>query len=190
MARRGLDPEQVVLAAAAVADADGLEAVTIARVAADLGVRAPSLYNHIDSREALVRGVGLLGTQELGEVMTAAAVGRSGADALGAMARACRHYARAHPGRYAAGISAPGPDEAERAAGGAATVQAMGAVLREWKLQGDDLIHAARSVRSAVHGFITLEAAGGFGYPTGVDASFEALIALLIAGLNEERAGR
>jgi AcrR family transcriptional regulator len=44
----------VVKAALAVADAEGLEAVSIRRVAGDLGVRPMSLYTHIASKEDLV----------------------------------------------------------------------------------------------------------------------------------------
>ena len=35
------------------------------------------------------------------------------------------------------------------------------AVLRGYGLEGDDAIHAARAVRSALHGFVALEAGAG-----------------------------
>jgi hypothetical protein len=57
------------------------------------------------------------------------------------------------------------------------------AVLRGWNLDGDDEVHAARTVRSALHGFVVLEAAGGFGIPVNLDASFDALVATLASGL-------
>src|SRR5262249_53912537 len=47
MPRAGLDSESVVAAAAAMADEDGLEAVTLTRLAGRLGVRTPSLYAHV-----------------------------------------------------------------------------------------------------------------------------------------------
>ena len=47
MARAGLDADAVVAAAAQLADADGLEALTLARLAAVLGIRSPSLYAHV-----------------------------------------------------------------------------------------------------------------------------------------------
>jgi hypothetical protein len=40
-----------------------------------------------------------------------------------------------------------------------------------------------RAFRSAVHGFVALEAAGGFGIPVDVDTSFERLVATLAGGL-------
>jgi AcrR family transcriptional regulator len=41
----------------AVADAEGLSAVTMRRVAADLGVEAMSLYHHVPSKEQLLDGL-------------------------------------------------------------------------------------------------------------------------------------
>jgi AcrR family transcriptional regulator len=50
----GLTRSEVVAAALGVADAEGLEAVSIRRVAAELGVRPMALYSHIASKDDLV----------------------------------------------------------------------------------------------------------------------------------------
>jgi AcrR family transcriptional regulator len=50
----GLSREAIVTAAIAVADTEGLDAVSIRRVAGDLGVRPMSLYTHIASKEDLL----------------------------------------------------------------------------------------------------------------------------------------
>jgi hypothetical protein len=41
-----------------------------------------------------------------------------------------------------------------------------------------------RAYRSALHGFVSLEVNGGFGLPQDVDESFEALVAVLVAGIS------
>ncbi|GAA4223305.1 TetR/AcrR family transcriptional regulator C-terminal domain-containing protein [Actinomadura meridiana] len=46
--------EAIVKAAIKVADAEGLDAVSIRRIASELGVRAMSLYTHIDAKEDLL----------------------------------------------------------------------------------------------------------------------------------------
>jgi AcrR family transcriptional regulator len=183
VARRGLDRAQVVDAAVAIADQEGLEAVTLARVAAALGVRSPSLYNHVDGRGGLIRGIAVRATRELATALRRAATGRSGADAIAAVAQAQRDYARAHPGRYAATVAAPAPGDTEHEEAAADAVDVLTAVLGMSGLEGDDVIHAARALRSAVHGFAALEASGGFGLAVDPDVSFRRLVDAVAAGL-------
>jgi AcrR family transcriptional regulator len=52
--RGGLNLEKVVTAAVALADAEGLEAVSMARVAKALGFTTMSLYRHVRSKEELL----------------------------------------------------------------------------------------------------------------------------------------
>jgi hypothetical protein len=59
------------------------------------------------------------------------------------------------------------------------------AILRGYGLEGDDAIHAARAVRSALHGFVALEAGGGFGIPVELDESFDRMVAALARGLSD-----
>ena len=59
----------------------------------------------------------------------------------------------------------------------------MLAVLRGYELDGDDAIHAARIIRSALHGFVALQSAGGFGIPLDLDETFARLVAVLDVGL-------
>ena len=46
--RTGIGLNVVVDAAASIADRDGLDNVTLKAVAAELGIKAPSLYNYFD----------------------------------------------------------------------------------------------------------------------------------------------
>jgi AcrR family transcriptional regulator len=185
--RAGLDHDVVVAAAADIADADGLDAVTLARVAAALRVKPPSLYNHVAGRDGLLRGIALLGLDELAAALREAAIGRSGADGLQATAQAYRAYVLAHAGRYAAGaITAPAAGDAEHQAAGATVLDVMRSVLRSWSLDDEQTLHALRAIRAAVHGFASLEAAGGFGIKLDLDTSFQHLVAALAAGFERE----
>jgi AcrR family transcriptional regulator len=177
MPRVGLDAESVVRAASELADTNGLGAVTLARLAQELGVRPPSLYAHIDGLEDLRRRIGTLGARELAAVLGAAAAGRAGWDALEAVAHAYRGYAREHPGRYAALQPAGLGPEAQ------AVVDVVVAVLRGYGLEDEAAIHAVRAIRAALHGFASLEAEGGFGMPLSVDESFDKLVTVLHEGL-------
>jgi AcrR family transcriptional regulator len=176
-----LDGEAVVTAAVALADADGLEAVTLAKVAAQLGVKSPSLYVHVDGLPGLRRRIADRGVRELTTRLQTAIAGRSGTDALAAFADAYRAYAREHPGIYAATQRTENLVDNEAAA--AVLLDVVFAVLRGYALDADAAIHAARVIRSALHGFISLEAGGGFGIPLDLDESFNLLVATLDRGL-------
>jgi AcrR family transcriptional regulator len=186
--RRGLSRAVVIDVAAGLADRDGFDSLTLGAVAAALGVRPPSLYNHVAGLDGLRRDLGLRGVQELGERIRDAAVGRAGADALAALAEAYRAYARDRPGLYRALQRAPAPGDAELSAAGERLLRPILAVLAGFGLQGDDVIHAARSLRSAMHGFVELERLGGFGIDLDLDASYRFMIAAVSAGMVGRRA--
>src|SRR5664279_3382526 len=113
--RAGLNRAVIAAAAADLADEIGWQEITLAAVAARFGVRQPSLYKHVAGLAELRRDVSVLAGRELHAELTHAAVGRSGSDALHAMADAYRTYAKKHPGRYAASVIAPAAGDAERA---------------------------------------------------------------------------
>jgi AcrR family transcriptional regulator len=161
--------------------------VTLTRVAEEAGVRPPSLYNHVAGHEGLLRAIALRGVRELGAAMAAAAVGRAGADALRAAATAYRDYAHAHPGSYAAAMRAPEPGDAEHAEAAAEVVETVATLLRAWELPEAETVHAVRVVRAALHGFVALEAGGGFALPVSLEESFARLVATLAAGLTPPR---
>jgi AcrR family transcriptional regulator len=181
--RRGLTRAAVIETAARMADDRGLEALTLGGVASALDVRTPSLYNHVDGLAGLRRELALVGVQELGERLRDGAVGRAGADALAAVATAYRGYARERPGCYQALQQAPDPEDGEMVDAARRTLQPLLAVLAGYGLEGEDAIHAARGLRSALHGFVELERVGGFGMDVDVDASFRFMLGALDAGL-------
>jgi len=163
--------------AAELADESGWEQLTLAAVAARFGVRQPSLYKHVAGLAELRRDVALLGGRELEADLSAAAVGKSGSDALQAMAEAYRTFAKKHPGRYAASVTAPAPGDTESEQAAAQLLRTVSAVLAQFELFGDDEIHAIRGLRALMHGFVSLEAAGGFAMPQDLDESYRRLIA-------------
>ncbi|MBU2663820.1 TetR/AcrR family transcriptional regulator [Actinoplanes bogorensis] len=155
MARANLSPAVVVAAAAEMADRDGFEAVTLSALARHFGVQTASLYSHVRDRAALLAGVHELAMAELSDRIAMATAGRSGRDALVALAEAQRDYARQSPGRWTAlqRGSAPSPASAR-------LVSLTWAVLRGYHLSDDDLVHATRLLGATVNGWIALEGNG------------------------------
>jgi AcrR family transcriptional regulator len=174
--RAGLTHDRVVAEAELFADEVGLGAVTVSALAARLGVAQPSLYKHIDSLADLQRSIALRSVAEITDTIALAAVGRARGDALLAICTAYRAWARLHPGRYASIQRAPAPDDDEMLAVVSGFLSVCFAVLAGYGLAGDDAVDALRALRSSLHGFVTLEALGGFGLPVDVDRSFDRMV--------------
>lgn len=187
MPRAGLTTAAVTDAAASVADEAGLPLLSMGAVADRLGVRTPSLYKHVDGLADLTHRIATLATTELGDAIRDATQGRAGRDALTAAAQAMRRYGTHHPGRYAATVAArPTGPEDPLATAGERTLAAFAAVLHGYRLDPGQEIHALRTLRSMLHGFIGLEVAGGFRYDVDVDASFTWMTGLLDQGLRTQ----
>ena len=181
MARRGLDGDAVVAAAVRVADRDGFEALTLAAVAAEVGVRVPSLYHHVDGLPALRARVRRFALERLGEGLRRATAGRAGRAAIAGLVRGLHAFGATHPGLLAATVAPP--DDPEGRAAGDAVVAVAFDVLGGYGLEGEALVHATRVLRAAVHGFAALDAAGGFARPEAVERSLEALVTVLDGGV-------
>ena len=192
MPRAGLSREAVTDLAVELVDStpDGFTTLTLAAVAARAGVAVPSLYKHVGSLADLRRSVALVGLNELLRRSSAATVGRAREDALRALGREIRAFAAEHPGLYAATQIAPelddelnDPASLALAQTAAELVGLVGAVLRGFGLPDSRTVDAVRATRASIHGFVELEAHGGFGMPDDVDRSFESLLDMLVAGV-------
>jgi AcrR family transcriptional regulator len=181
--RAGLDHAAVVRAAAALADEVGLEGLTLATLAEHLGVRTPTLYHYVDKLAGLRRELALLGLREMAARLGRAVMGKAGDDAILALAQSYRAFVKERPGLYASTVRAE-PDDAELGAAGHEVIDIALRALAAYHLQGDDAIHMVRVLRSVLHGFATLESAGGFGMPLEVDETFRRLMETLLLGLH------
>ena len=185
MSRAGLTPSSVTEAGAALVDEIGFENLSMGLLAERLGVKTPALYKHVTSQADLAHRIAVVAMTELADAIRDAIQGRAGSDALAAGAQAMRTYVREHPGRYAAGNAArpTGPDD-PLIPGIERVLASWAAMLRGYHLDSSQEIHAMRMLRSVLHGFSTLEAAGGFQIDASVDDSFTWMINFLDHGLH------
>jgi AcrR family transcriptional regulator len=183
-AKGHIDLQRVVTIAVDLADRDGVEAATLAKVAEALGIRIPSLYNYVAGLADLHREIAIWGLQQVADRLRRVAVGKAGDDAVIAVADAYRTFAHEHPGVYGIALRGAAPDDPERAKLGAEIVDILVTILAHYGLIGDDAVHAVRVIRSALHGFVDLELGGGFGLPLERDESFRRLIQIMIQGLH------
>lgn len=174
-----LDHEQVISAAEALVDRDGWRELTMTRLAGELGVKAPSLYNHVESLDALRGELQGRTLRALGARLNRKAMGRSGPTALRALAETFRHFANEYPQRYDLAMQeAVDPDEfaaATAEAGGA-----IAAVVRSYGIE-DPGFEVQLSAFAALHGVLNLEHVGFFPDAIDIDRVYDRAVDIILA---------
>jgi AcrR family transcriptional regulator len=171
---------EIVAAARAIVERDGVAALSMQAVADAVGVRAPSLYKRFADRAALLGVVQRELFAELGQRLEVAAARPGPPQALEAMAHDYRAFARARPHLYALMFGADVPhdaagDEARRLA-----AQPIVSRLADW-VGRERALPTARVLTAFVHGFVSMELGGAFRLGGNVDAAFALGLELLLS---------
>jgi AcrR family transcriptional regulator len=87
----------IVGAALEILEAEGMDAVSMRRIAERVGIQAPSLYNHFRDKSAIKNALISYGFADLAERSEPALASK---DPIGTLARAYRAFAVAHPHLY------------------------------------------------------------------------------------------
>ena len=158
--------EQILDAAQELLESGGPEAVTMRRVAAALGNRAPSLYKHVGGKAELEAGLQCRALEQQAACF-------SGATDLADLASRYRQWALEHPQLYQLLTRRP----LDRSLVPPETEAAAAAVLLA--VCGGDL-DRARAVWGVGHGLVDLELSGRF--PPGADVDRACSVALAVFG--------
>jgi AcrR family transcriptional regulator len=169
----------IVTAGRRIVEDEGLDSLTMQKVAAAVGVKAPSLYKRVRDRAGLVQLIAdVLALELAAELDGAVGSGDARVD-LRAITRSFRDFTRANPTTYRllfdprlGGTSADARD------------RASASVLKVvHDLAGRDALPAARMVVAWASGFVSMELAGAFQLGGDVDEAWEYGVAHLIDAL-------
>ena len=185
--RVGLTTEIVVDTAMKIADKEGIGQLTLFRIAEELGVRSPSLYEHVKGMDGLIRLLRLRGLKIMVRQFQRAVMGVSGDQAIRRFADSFRSFVKEHPSLYSLTVESDIADSEEIRAAAGEILDTIYAVLRIYGLSGDKLIHATRYLRSAIHGFVSLEMSGGFGLKASPDESFDLIKEVIVSNMKSWR---
>ena len=170
--QRTLTIDKILATSANVVDEQGYAKLNLNVIAAALGIKPPSLYNHVSGIEDVQRRLAETVLARMENAVKTAAIGRSGDDALREIAKEYRSFSTEHPELYRAFTNAP--PLGGKLNGLAETLQQ---VMRPFALNETDEINFIRSFHSALHGFVALERTGFFkSSDIDIDVSFGALI--------------
>src|SRR4051794_2800912 len=146
--RAPVNRQRALECALRVADTEGLEAVTMRRLARELGVEAASLYHHVRGKGEILDGL----VDVVAAEMDAPAPGGHWRDVIGTWAHNTRAVLLQHP--WAVSLMA------SRTTPGPATLGLLEAGIRAFRDGGFSVplaAHAVSAVDSYVHGFVLQE---------------------------------
>lgn len=183
MTKKSLVKTTIIQSAAEIADSEGLDQVTLAALAKKLGIKSPSLYNHIEGMAGLRRELAIYGVEKLRETVFMASVGKSGEKAIYSIGLAYVNFVRRHPGLYEATMPVSSEYNERLQEVSDEIVNLLLLVLEEFNLERDEALHTVRGLRSLVHGFASLELKKGFGLDLSLEESLEEILKIFLAGL-------
>lgn len=150
--------ESIINQAAILIEQNGVEALSLNKLATALGVKAPSLYRHIGNKHQLLQYVNLQTLQNLFAVMQAA-ISKVDSDPqiqMMALAQAYRQFAHEHPQLYT--LAFTHKNEGLRPDEQLLTNMVLPIQSTMAKISGEkDSLAALRGALALLHGFVMLE---------------------------------
>lgn len=163
--------ESIIASGRALIESRGLDGLTLKAVAAEVGVKTPSLYKHVANRGDLIRRIAEDVVDDLAAVLNSAPRGDDARQDFISLSHAFRDFAIKNPGGYALIFGAlpeeMRPDTDRLLHSSASVLRAASALAGE-----DRKLEAARTLTAWAHGFVTMELAGAFRMGGDIDQAF------------------
>lgn len=175
----------MVEAALGIVQEEGVDALGISRVARALGIRPASMYNHVESGEALMRAVSDEGNRRILEALKSAVHGVDEPhEQLRRLAHGARDWALANAGLYRVMARVqPNYDDTDMPPGARELLDLFDRPLGQLGVAQDQRVHGIRSLRASIHGFVLLETSGQFQFSDDVEDSFRWSVESSIRGM-------
>ncbi|GAA3213990.1 TetR/AcrR family transcriptional regulator [Microbacterium terregens] len=167
--------DAIVLAARDLLEEDGLPGLTMQAIAHRVGVRAPSLYKRVQSRDELIQLVAEASLTDLAHRLNSA-------PDLVQLAGRFRAFGHEHPAAFqlimspGAGTPVARPEFGAEAS--TAILHLAGTVAGE-----DNALEAARTLTAWAAGFVSMELNGGFNLGGNVEHAWEFGVVRIVAAI-------
>ena len=177
---------EVIKTASDMADRNGLHNVSLKAIAENLGIRTPSLYNHIGSLDELLREIAHSGMRTMNEKMIRAAIGKTGDSALKLVAVEYLNYMIEHPGVYEIIQWANWNGTEETAAINNEYISLLNAFIIPYNLEIESSREVLNMITGFIHGYTTLQLRYAFSNPDKVRKELSEAIDTLLLGANQK----
>ena len=188
--KAGLNRTTIIEMAANIAVERGIADVTLKVLAADLGVKPPSLYKHFNGGlDELNKELMLYGWSFLESKITKVAIGRAMDDAIMAICYAYRNFAAEHKGLFEAMQWYNMYQSEEHLQATQGMVSVFFQVLDSYELNEEQKVHIVRMFRGFLQGFSSIESHGGYGNPLSLNDSFDFALKTILNGIHDLQEG-
>ena len=193
MARKGLSKEKILVTAIRLIREKGYKEFSMRTLAAQLDIKAASLYYYFENINEILIEIGLQTFVEFNELQERALQsGKTRQEGILALAVAYREFALANPELYKVIMTLPIVGEERIAQIIPELIRPMKQAMALYQIDEEQQMHWQRILRATVTGFVTREVAGFFvALPVDTSESYRLAIMNIIAALESlESAGR
>lgn len=180
---KGITEESIVQAAAEILNEQGEDALSLKGLAQKLGIKAPSLYNHVDSLEDVKKRVMLYGWARLEERMVRATMGIAGYDALKSLCNAFYDYVESNRGVFGVMMRYNKYRNEEIRRSTERLQQQLQVIAGPVGIPAEDCGHLVRMIRSFLEGFFMITNNEEMRQDETVRESFAFSLEVLVEGL-------
>lgn len=164
MSAKGLTKQMIVAEAVSCIETTGQPGVSLHELARRLGIKTPSLYNHIKNTKDLQYEVFQYAIDMFVSHQKAAIENKTGDEAVQAFAEAYFSFAAAHKGLYRLIMFIPSEEDEQAKEMALPLLNTVVSLLSDYGLEEDAIVHWQRVFRAILHGFISQEDLGYFYY--------------------------
>lgn len=184
MPRVGLTREKVIEKAAELANERGIEAVTITTLSQHLGIKKPSLYNHIKGPEDIYQGIMIYGWRHISEC-AAYVQNENPCAALREYAEIVYRYALGNPGVFEAMLWYNRYQSEELKLATTELYRFFFAQTDKLHMDRETANHILRTYRAMIEGFLLLVIHDAFGNPVSIEESYELTLDVFMKGIEQ-----
>lgn len=188
MGAKGLTKNLILAEAVACIESTGQPVVSLHEVARRLGVKTPSLYNHIENTKELRYEIFRYAIDKFVANQKAATQGKRRDEAVRAFAEAYHAFAVENKGLYRLIMSIPSEEDDRAKEVAIPLLETVVEILSDYGLTEETIAHWQRVLRAILHGFISEEDLGYFYYYKSIDLkrSRDIAIQCFLDGLHAE----
>lgn len=169
MSVKGLSKERIVAEAVSCIETTGQPSVSLHELARRLGIKTPSLYNHIKNTKELQYEMFRYAIERFVDHQKEAIQGRERDEAVWAFAHAYYAFATENRGLYRLIMSIPSEEDDRAKELALPLLETVVEIFAHYGMKEENIAHWQRVFRAILHGFISQEDLGYFYYYDDVD---------------------